>query len=170
MTDADPFPPKRSPDGRIEVQFSAYEVRMSHWVLEPLVFRTRDDRLVVSLEGSGWDGGGVKPEFPRRHRVMLRLRRYPGGEPTLDVVVDVEKDTWWFAERPDSAAGIDSLTDELERAFERRVAETAPDYLAQGLCPYCKAQLYPRRGLGRLLFGQRQVQCLVCERLWDLPA
>jgi hypothetical protein len=164
---SDPFPPKRSPDGRIEVRFDAYEVRMSHWILEPIVIRTRDGATVLSLEGSGWDGGGRTPSFPSRDRAELHLMHYPDGVTHHDLVVDVETERCWFA----SAEGEDSPATQaealLEGAHERHVERTAPDLLAQGFCPHCQAQLYGGR-LDRLL-GRKEVECLVCERTWQLP-
>ena len=64
MADPYPFEPARSPDGRIEVLFSAFEAHMSHWILEPSVVRLRDGARVLSLEGTAWDGGGIAPTFP----------------------------------------------------------------------------------------------------------
>ena len=163
----DPFPPKRSADGRIEVRFDAYEVRMSHWILEPIVIRMRDGATVLSLEGSGWDGGGRAPSFPARDRVELHLRQYPDGMTSYDLVVDVETARCWFAGAEDegcAAGGVEAL---LESARERHVERTAPDLLAQGICPDCQAQLYDSR-LDKLL-GRTQVKCLVCERTWQLP-
>ncbi len=55
--------------------------------------RTRDGATVLSLEGSGWDGGGIAPTFPAPDRVELHLRRYPHGSRIHDLVVDVEAQT-----------------------------------------------------------------------------
>ena len=163
----DPFPPKRSPDGRIEVRFDAYEVRMSHWILEPIVIRTRDGATVLSLEGSGWDGGGRAPSFPARDRAELHLMHYPDGKTHYDLVVDVETERCWFpgAEGDDSpATRAEAL---LEAAHERHVERTAPDQLLQGFCPKCGAQLYG--GWLDRLRERKEVTCLVCERTWQLP-
>lgn len=165
---ADAFPPRRSDDGNIEVRWDVYEVRMSHWVLEPAVVRLRDEHEVASLDGTGWDGGGVAPTFPRRDQVELHLRRYPEGGRTVDVGIDVEQETWWFVDDPGSPRPTGTLVAELEHAFDRHVEKTTPDYLAQGVCPYCKTQLYPRKSLFRRR-PDRNVQCLVCERWWELP-
>jgi hypothetical protein len=93
----DPFGPRRSPDGRIEVRFDAYEARMSHWVLEPTVVRLRDGAEILSLEGTAWDAGGVMPTFPAPDRVELHLRHYPDGATMYDLVVDVEAKRCWLA-------------------------------------------------------------------------
>ena len=87
----DPFPPDRSPDGRIEVRYDAHEVRMSIWLRAPTVVRTRDGHEVVKFD-IPWSCDRV--EFPERDRVVLHLRRYPHGERSVEVAVDVETGTW----------------------------------------------------------------------------
>lgn len=140
---------------------------MSHWILEPVVIRTRDGAAVLSLDGTGWDAGGTAPTFPAPDRVELHLRRYPEGGVQYDLIVDVETERCWFsgAEAESSpASGAEAL---LEAAYGRRVAKTAPDLLLQGFCPYCKAQLY--RGWLHKALRRTRITCLVCERTWELP-
>lgn len=138
---------------------------MTHWVREPIVVRTRDDRPIVSLAGSGWDGS---PTFPRRDQVELHLRRYPEGALRLAVAIDVEREVWWFPGEPEATQRTATLVDELERAFERHVEKAAPDYLSQGFCPYCKSKLFSNKGLLRRR-RPSSVRCQVCEREWQLP-
>lgn len=162
----DPFPPRRSEDGRIEVRFSAYEARMSIWVLEPTVVRTRDDRVVVSLDGTGWDAAtGVA--FPRRDQVRLALRHYPDGTNVEHVVVDVEAERFGHGADAVPTRPLGELAATLEEAREATVARDAGDLLARGVCPSCQARLYVGR-LDRLL-RRRTVTCLVCERTWPIP-
>jgi hypothetical protein len=149
------------------VRFSAYEARMSHWILEPIVIRTRDGATVLSLDGSAWDGGGVAPSFPARDRAELHLRHYPDGTTKYDLVVDVESERCWFAGAEDEGAAANQAERLLEAAHERHVERTAPDQLAQGFCPKCGAQLYGS-WLDKLR-GRTSVKCLVCERTWELP-
>jgi hypothetical protein len=163
----DPFPPRRSPDGRIEVRFTAYEARMSHWILEPIVIRTRDGATVLSLDGTGWDGGGVQPSFPGRDRTELHLRQYPDGKTSYDLVVDVEAERCWFAGAEDEGVAASGATALLEDAHERHVVTTAPDRLAHGFCPKCGAQLYG--GFLDRVRRRKRVECLVCGRSWELP-
>lgn len=157
----------RSPDGRVEVRFNAYEARMSHWILEPSVVRTRDEAVVMSLDGTAWDGGGITPTFPTRDRVELHLRHYPDGEKTYGLVVDVEAERCWLA-REDAGAANEDAEALLAVARGKHVDRTAPGQLLQGFCPDCGAQLY-RGGLLKRLRRQKTVQCLVCERTWTLP-
>ncbi len=163
----DPFPPKRSRDGRIEVRFDAYEVRMSHWILEPIVIRTRDGATVLSLEGSGWDGGGGAPSFPARDRAELHLMQYPDGKTHYDLIVDVETERCWFADAEDQSVAASRAEALLEHAHERHVERSAPGQLAQGFCPKCGAQLYG--GWLDRVRRRKEVTCLVCERTWQLP-
>ncbi|MGI9019305.1 MAG: hypothetical protein ACR2G3_01170 [Solirubrobacterales bacterium] len=163
----DPFPPQRSPDGRIEVRFMAFEARMSHWILEPVVIRTRDGKSVLSLDGTEWDGGGIPPSFPQPGRVELHLRHYPDGQNVHDLVVDIEAERCWLSSsEEDSRRAADAL-ELLKPAFERQVHASAHRYLLQGLCPHCKARLY--LGWLQRLRGVRRVRCEVCERAWTLP-
>ena len=140
---------------------------MSHWILEPVVIRTRDGATVLSLDGSGWDGGGVPPSFPAPDRAELHLHHYPDGTTTYDLVVDVETERCWLACAEDEDVPAKRAKALLEHGHERHVERTAPDQLLQGLCPKCGAQLYGGR-LERLR-RPKQVTCLVCERTWDLP-
>jgi hypothetical protein len=163
----DPFPPKHSPDGRIEVRFAAYEARMSHWILEPIVTRTRDGTTVLEFNGTGWDAGARAPSFPARDRVELHLRRYPEGGTFYDLIIDVEAERCWFAGADHEASTTAEAEALLEVAYQRQVERTAPDYLAQGLCPNCKGQLYG--GWLHWLRGRTTVKCEVCGRTWQLP-
>jgi hypothetical protein len=164
----DPFPPQRSPDGRIEVRFNAYEARMSHWILEPDVVRLRDGAVVLSLGGTAWDGGGVVPTFPAPDRVELHLRHYPDGSKTFSVVVDVEAERCWLAGAEDRAVAPSEVERLLAGRRERHVQHGASEQVMRGFCPECGAQLYGAGPLGRLR-RRREVQCLVCERRWQVP-
>lgn len=91
----------RSPDGAVEVGFSAQEMRMSLWVHEPVVTRTRDGRVVLSLDGTLWDAAG-QAAFPAPGRVAFGLRHWPDGGTVVPVVVDVERETFGIGdEAPD---------------------------------------------------------------------
>jgi hypothetical protein len=83
----------RSPDGAIEVGFSEIELRMSLWVYEPVVTRTRDGRIVLSLDGTLWDAA-EQASFPAPGLVALRLRHWPDGTTVVPVVLDVERETF----------------------------------------------------------------------------
>jgi hypothetical protein len=83
-----------SPDGSIVVVFTGQEMRMSVWVHEPLVYRTRDEALVLALDGTLLDAT-TGLEFPGPHLVRLPLRRYPRGDKVrYDLLVDVEAETF----------------------------------------------------------------------------
>ena len=164
----DPFAPQRSPDGLIEVRFDAYEARMSLWVLEPSVVRVRDGAVVMSLDGSAWDGGGIPPGWPAPDRVELHLRHYPDGARIYDLVVDVEAERCWLAGAGDGSVPAREAKRLLEPARQRHVERTAPSRVAEGFCPDCGAQLYGGGLLGRLR-APREVECLLCGRRWPVP-
>lgn len=95
---ADPIPRLVSPDGGVVVLFTASEMRMSVWVHEPLVYRARDERLVLDLDGTLLDAA-VGTTFPGPGLVRLPLRRYPNGSRVkYDLVVDVEAETFGVGE------------------------------------------------------------------------
>ena len=86
-------PTLRSPDGAVEVAFSAQEMRMSLWVHEPLVRRVPGGDVVLNLDGTGWDAA-CRAEFPAPGRVAFGLRHYPDGWTVVPVVVDVAAETF----------------------------------------------------------------------------
>ena len=147
--------------------FSAYEVHMSHWILEPIVIRTRDAAEVLSLDGSAWDGGGVPPTFPAPGQVELHLRHYPDGSRTYDLVVDVEAERCWLAGAEDRPAPVSQAKALVEGRLEQHVEETATELLDSGFCPYCQAPIYLSR-LERLL-RPKTYTCPACDRTWELP-
>ncbi len=108
------IPDRVSPDGSVEVRFSSLDVRMSVWVHEPLVYRTRDGALVVSCEGTLLDGAD-RLEFPGPGLVRLRLRKYPRGDVVrYDVLVDVEAETFAVGDAaPRPLAEIGKVVHEL---------------------------------------------------------
>lgn len=94
----DPIPRLTSPDGSVEVLFRASEMRMSVWVFEPIVVRTRDGAAVVDLDGTLLDAS-TGTTFPGPGLVRMRLRRYPRGDRVAyDLVVDVEAETFGLGE------------------------------------------------------------------------
>lgn len=96
----DPIPRRVSPDGGVVVLFTASEMRMSVWVHEPLVYRARDERLVLDLSGTLLDSA-ADTTFPGPGLVRLGLRRYPRGDVVrYELVVDVEADTFGLGGDP----------------------------------------------------------------------
>ena len=95
------FPNVRSPDGSVEVAFCVEEMRMSLFVQEPVVYRVRDERVVLDLCGTRLDAHG-DITFPGPGQVRLVLRRYPRGDRVrYDLVVDVERETFRIGEEPE---------------------------------------------------------------------
>lgn len=94
------IPDRVSPDGSVEVRYSSLDVRMSVWVHEPSVRRTRDGAVLLDCEGTLLDGAeGL--EFPGPGLVRLRLRKYPRGDVVrYDVTIDVEAETFVSGEGP----------------------------------------------------------------------
>ena len=115
------IPPRVSPDGTVEVRFSARDMRMSVWVYEPAVYRTRDGALLLDFDGTLLDAvPGL--EFPAPHRVRLPLRKYPRGDKVrYDLVVDVEAETFglWPDEPDRPLAEVHRVVHELPPGGQR---------------------------------------------------
>jgi hypothetical protein len=145
-----------SPDGTIRVRWDEFEPRMSIWLQNPIVVRTRDD-VVVAAFPSSWTGSVV--EWPASGRVTFELLNYPRGDIRTRVTVDVELERCFAegAERP--AREVDALLDTLlARAIGPLVLR--PD----GACPFCaNATAIVPQGVGR-------VRCVICERIYPARA
>jgi len=106
-----------SPDGRFLLETGSWEVRMSLWIDCPVlreaangavVFRFRDAHW--SLDAADWRDDG---------RVVLRLRKYPGGNhpDQLDVLLDPAAGRAWL---PDGRElGFGHVEKELDRLIRR---------------------------------------------------
>ena len=138
---------------------------MSLWVNTPTVVRTRDERVVVELPLS-WDSSSLS--FPAHNRVRMKLRRYPEGDRIVDVVVDVETESWWFADTPEEKRPAATLPEALEAGFDQQARERTRESIAAGICPYCISKTIERPGPIRKLLGDREIYCLICERRWRI--
>ncbi|WP_353719393.1 hypothetical protein [Dyadobacter sp. 676] len=72
MTDEVP-----SPQNTYTVRFGAYEVRMSHWVTEPGIYRVSDNQLIFDMP-STWSADEVN--WIDDSTVEMKTRLYPGRE------------------------------------------------------------------------------------------
>jgi hypothetical protein len=67
-----------SPDGLFRVDLAMFEMRMSHWVMNPRVTHVPSGQVLLDLWGSLWDG---TPEQTAHGQLDLALREYPGRAP-----------------------------------------------------------------------------------------
>ncbi len=104
-----------SPDGRYTVDVNSVEMRMSHWVDRPLLLDEFTHRMVVdfgdclwSVDDARWDEAST--------RVRMRLRRYPGNIPGVEVEIDIpgQAAVIHFPDRVEQAS-FDQLLVSLER-------------------------------------------------------
>ncbi|WP_338873010.1 hypothetical protein WBJ53_29425 [Spirosoma sp. SC4-14] len=65
-----------SPDQSYKVEFSVYEMRMSHWIEKPYLVRVGNDEVVFSLESDPWSASNV--HWVDNETVEMYLRKYPG--------------------------------------------------------------------------------------------
>lgn len=76
-----------SPEGTYAIRFDVFEVRMSHWVEVPGIFRVADDLLLFDLRGDVWSAGPVT--WLSDSVVQLTVRRYPGWV-SCELVLDLQ--------------------------------------------------------------------------------
>lgn len=79
-----------SPDGLFRVDFSCFEMRMSHWVCNPRVTHVPTGTVLLDLLGTLWDGSADQ-ETPGR--LSLALREYPGSGPGYSLLFDADART-----------------------------------------------------------------------------
>lgn len=65
-----------SPDQAYIVEFSVYEMRMSHWIEKPYLVQASDNEVLFSLEGDPWSASDVR--WIDNTTVEMYLRKYPG--------------------------------------------------------------------------------------------
>jgi len=65
-----------SPNQAYTVEFSSYEVRMSHWINQPYLIRVADKQTLFSLAGDGWSTFTTK--WVDEATVEMEVARYPG--------------------------------------------------------------------------------------------
>ncbi|MEZ6232921.1 MAG: hypothetical protein R3B68_01915 [Phycisphaerales bacterium] len=79
--------PMLSPDGTIRVDLLEFEMRMSHWVANPVVTHVPTGDVLLDLDQTMWDASvGFEPDG----RLRLELREYPGASPGFTAVFDFD--------------------------------------------------------------------------------
>jgi hypothetical protein len=77
-----------SPDGAYTVILVSVEMRMSHWLAQPLIVETASNRTILDLTPTLWSADAVQWSDDSAH-VTLQMRRYPGDAPGATVIVDL---------------------------------------------------------------------------------
>ncbi len=83
--------PVFSPDGKYKVVFSSFEMRMSHWVDNPILIEVATNEELYSLGGM-FSADSVKWSEDSRY-VTMSIREYPGRKKGFTVVFDVQTQT-----------------------------------------------------------------------------
>ncbi|SEJ01256.1 hypothetical protein SAMN05216327_105271 [Dyadobacter sp. SG02] len=78
-----------SPKNTYTVRFGAYEVRMSHWITEPGIYRVSNNQLLFDMP-STWSCDEAK--WIDDTTVELKTRLYPGRE-YCDLRLDMKAET-----------------------------------------------------------------------------
>ena len=102
-----------SPSGRFVVSASQSEMKMSHWVLSPVVQEVPSGRVLATLAGTPWSLVGT--EWPEADVAVLTLQRYPDGRTATDARLDCAAETARVAGRP--PVPVADLREELEAAL-----------------------------------------------------
>ncbi|MGA0560754.1 hypothetical protein ACO2Q8_29075 [Larkinella sp. VNQ87] len=79
-----------SPNGTFSIIFDTFEVRMSHWIQAPRVFRVQDQAQLFDLQGDVWSADKVT--WLSDSEVELYVRKYP-GQVSCDLVLDLAEGT-----------------------------------------------------------------------------
>jgi len=77
-----------SPNGTYTVFLMPIEMRMSHWLEQPLIVETATNRTILDLTGILWSADMVRWSDDSA-RVTLAMRRYPGDAPGATVTIDL---------------------------------------------------------------------------------
>lgn len=65
-----------SPNRQFKISFDSYEMRMSHWIDQPLLIRVRDNVCLFALNADGWSAW--ETNWLNDSTVTLVMRKYPG--------------------------------------------------------------------------------------------
>ncbi|WP_420147520.1 hypothetical protein [Spirosoma sp.] len=79
-----------SPDGTYQIQFEMAEIRMSHWIYKPFIYRTHDHVLLFDLQDDVWSADEIK--WLTDSIVQIEARRYPGTL-SCQMTLDLERGT-----------------------------------------------------------------------------
>lgn len=79
-----------SPNGTYQIVFDVYELRMSHWVYNPSIYRTNDQVLLFDLREDMWSADVVN--WLTDSTVRIEARRYP-GDMSCQLTLDLEAGT-----------------------------------------------------------------------------
>jgi hypothetical protein len=79
-----------SPDGSLKVEFSSFEMRMSHTVCNPRITYIPTGEVLLDFWGSMLDG---MVSFDDAGRLHMHVREYPGTQPGYGIVIDPREGT-----------------------------------------------------------------------------
>lgn len=84
----DPSDELLSPGGQYRLRLVPMEMRMSHWVIRPLLQRCADGRQLFAFDDPAWSVDDA--HWLDATRVELRLRRYPGDHLPTQLCVHID--------------------------------------------------------------------------------
>jgi hypothetical protein len=121
VEDAERIP---SPDGAYTIFLVPIEMKMSHWLAQPLIIETEMSRTLFDLTDTSWSADAVRWSDDSA-RVALDMRRYPGDAPGLTATIDLYTRTAAIASSTDTATlPLDALPGWLEGYYERHRRRT----------------------------------------------
>src|SRR5687768_11250706 len=83
--------PALSPDGRYLLEIVSEEVRMSHWIDRPSLFR-RSDECRLWQAGPSWSLDGHR--WLGSDELEMELRAYPGARPPVNIRLYLETEVF----------------------------------------------------------------------------
>lgn len=104
-----------SPDGRYTVLTDPWEIRMSLWIQTPSVVKADTGEVLFAFRDTLWSLNSAT--WNDAHRVLLRLRKYPGGHDPGEVSAEID-----CARRMARIDGIEAPLGELEQRLDARLS------------------------------------------------
>lgn len=116
MDDAERIP---SPDGAYTVLLVPVEMRMSHWLAQPLIVETTANQQILDLTATQWSADTVH-WWDDSARVTLAMRRYPGNAPGVTVTIDLRTEMAMIDSAAASATvALSQLSQWLEAFYQQ---------------------------------------------------
>lgn len=88
MPDQDPSDALHSPGGQYRLRLLPMEMRMSHWIMRPMLERCADRRRLFGFIDPSWSVDDA--HWLNAAQIELKLRRYPGNHQPAQLCVRID--------------------------------------------------------------------------------
>lgn len=103
-----------SPNGQYKVKFDEREMRMSHWVCCPRITDIKNDKILLDLWNTQWDG---EVSFEDSGEIILSLRHYPGDITGFVVHINPQSDSFYFTGLAEQIEELPKLRRRLDQRY-----------------------------------------------------